>query len=90
MRTSGAPLAASLLLSALPALLAAAAQPGGSSASSPAPATQPPAMAQNYSGGGVWNEDPQRREAVALKALVELLVQKGVISLDEYLARLKR
>jgi hypothetical protein len=35
-------------------------------------------------------EDLQRREVVALKALVELLVQKGVISLDEYLARLKR
>jgi hypothetical protein len=31
-------------------------------------------------------DDPQR----PLKALVELLVQKGVISLDEYLARLKR
>jgi len=35
-------------------------------------------------------EDLQRREVMALKALVELLVQKGVISLDEYLARLKR
>lgn len=35
-------------------------------------------------------EEAQRREIVALRALVELLVQKGVISLDEYLARLKR
>lgn len=35
-------------------------------------------------------DDASRREVVALKALVELLVQKGVISLDEYLARLKR
>ncbi len=35
--------------------------------------------------------DPsQKREAAALKALVELLVQKGVITMDEYLARLKR
>jgi hypothetical protein len=40
--------------------------------------------------GPVAADDASRREVVALKALVELLVQKGVISLDEYLARLKR
>jgi hypothetical protein len=36
------------------------------------------------------NDEAHRREVAALKALVELLVQKGIISLDEYLARLKR
>ncbi len=35
-------------------------------------------------------EESSRREAAAIRALVELLVQKGVITLDEYLARLKR
>jgi hypothetical protein len=45
-----------------------------------APANSPPAA----------SEEPHRRDAAAIKALVELLVQKGVFSLDEYLARLKR
>jgi hypothetical protein len=36
------------------------------------------------------SEAAAKREAAALKALVELLVQKGVITMDEYLARLKR
>jgi hypothetical protein len=36
------------------------------------------------------SDEAPRREAAAIKALVELLVQKGIISLDEYLARLKR
>lgn len=35
-------------------------------------------------------EESQRRESLALRELVELLIDKGVITLDEYLARLKR
>lgn len=34
--------------------------------------------------------EESQRQVAALKALVELLVQKGVISLDEYLARLRK
>lgn len=51
----------------------------------PATSTLPPGP-ERYS----VIEESQRREVAALKALVELLVQKGYISLDEYLARLKR
>jgi hypothetical protein len=36
---------------------------------------------------GLSDADAQRQ---AMKALVELLIQKGVFSLDEYLSRLKR
>jgi hypothetical protein len=35
-------------------------------------------------------EDTQRRSVAALKAMVELLIEKGVFSRDEYLARVKR
>jgi hypothetical protein len=35
-------------------------------------------------------EEGQRREVAALKAMVELLIEKGVFTRDEYLARLKR
>ena len=35
-------------------------------------------------------EDTQRRWVAALKAMVELLIEKGVFSRDEYLARVKR
>lgn len=34
--------------------------------------------------------EESQRQVAALKALVELLVQKGIISLDEYLARLRK
>lgn len=47
----------------------------------------PPA---SMSGSRAASGTNPSREAAALKALVELLVQKGVISLDEYIARLKR
>jgi hypothetical protein len=35
-------------------------------------------------------EDVQRREVAALKAMVELLIEKGVFSREEYLAKVKR
>lgn len=56
------------------------------------PAMPIPVQPQPAQGGDRIGqvEESQRREVAALKALVELLVQKGVISLDEYLARLKR
>jgi hypothetical protein len=35
-------------------------------------------------------EEAQRREVGALKAMVELLIERGVFTREEYLARLKR
>ena len=35
-------------------------------------------------------ENIQRNEVAALKAMVELLIEKGVFSREEYLARVKR
>lgn len=35
-------------------------------------------------------EETQRRSVAALRAMVELLIEKGVFSRDEYLARVKR
>jgi len=35
-------------------------------------------------------EEVQRKEVAAIKAMVELLIEKGVFSRDEYLARVKR
>lgn len=35
-------------------------------------------------------EDVQRKEVAAIKAMVELLIEKGVFSREEYLARVKR
>ena len=63
----------------------------------PAPAAPPP---QKQAGNGAPRhsavevlqgvEDTQRRSVAALKAMVELLIEKGVFSRDEYLARVKR
>src|SRR5260221_8005412 len=62
-----------------------------------APSAPPPAQA---SGNGAPRgsavevlrgvEETQRRSVAALKAMVELLIEKGVFSRDEYLARVKR
>jgi hypothetical protein len=35
-------------------------------------------------------EEAQRREVQVLKAVVELLIEKGVITRDEYIARVRR
>jgi hypothetical protein len=62
--------------------------------STPPPVAQPP-----RNGGAVRPsavevlrgvEETQRRSVAALKAMVELLIEKGVFSRDEYLARVKR
>jgi type II secretion system (T2SS) protein E len=53
---------------------------------------QPPNGAPRQSAVEVLREmeDTQRRSVAALKAMVELLIEKGVFSRDEYLARVKR
>jgi hypothetical protein len=35
-------------------------------------------------------EEVQRKEVAALKAMVELLIEKGIFSREEYLAKVKR
>ena len=70
----------------------AAAQVGRSPpAEVPAPPPAPP-VATQQSPTEMINavEAAQRREVVALKAMVEMLIEKGVFTREEYLARLKR
>jgi len=58
-----------------------------------APSAAPPANgAARQSAAEVLRavEETQRRSVAALKAMVELLIEKGVFSRDEYLARVKR
>lgn len=55
----------------------------------PAPAAPPPA-GKSPSDTLRSVEEAQRREVAALKAMVELLIEKGVFSRDEYLAKVKR
>ena len=65
-----------------------------------APSAPPPPQKQKPAGNGAPRhsavevlqgmEDTQRRSVAALKAMVELLIEKGVFSRDEYLARVKR
>jgi hypothetical protein len=67
----------------------------GFSTRAPKPATQkaqPAAAGERQSAAEVLRgvEDMQRRSVAALKAMVELLIEKGVFSRDEYLARVKR
>ena len=56
------------------------------------PKAQPAAAGERESAAEVLRgvEDTQRRSVAALKAMVELLIEKGVFSRDEYLARVKR
>lgn len=58
----------------------------------PAPPAHPPNGATRQSAAEVLRgmEETQRRSVAALKAMVELLIEKGVFSRDEYLARVKR
>jgi hypothetical protein len=35
-------------------------------------------------------EEVQRKEVAALKAMVELMIEKGVFTRDEYLAKVRR
>ncbi|WP_338865372.1 hypothetical protein [Myxococcus stipitatus] len=63
-------------------------------AARPAPAPEP--AARGGAGGGSPAdllrsvEEVQRKEVAALKAMVELLIEKGVFSREEYLAKVKR
>lgn len=81
-------------------------EPAAAPAPAPAPAPPPPAavppMASRSNvpsvGGGGGSpvellrsvEEVQRKEVAALKAMVELLIEKGVFSREEYLAKVKR
>ncbi|WP_426753069.1 hypothetical protein [Myxococcus sp. Y35] len=60
----------------------------------PAPAAEAPAARPAASGTPAELlrsvEDVQRKEVAALKAMVELLIEKGVFSREEYLAKVKR
>jgi len=55
-------------------------------------AAPPPDGAARQSAAEVLRavEETQRRSVAALKAMVELLIEKGVFSRDEYLSRVKR
>lgn len=62
-----------------------AAKPGPPVANAPAPATNgSPAEALRQL------EEVQRKEVAALKAMVELLIERGVFTREEYLAKVKR
>lgn len=58
----------------------------------PPPPVAPPATATPTSAVEVLRgvEETQRRSVAALRAMVELLIEKGVFSRDEYLSRVKR
>lgn len=61
-------------------------------AAAPAPKPAPPVAS---GGGGPAEslrqlEDVQRKEVAALKAMVELLIERGVFTREEYLAKVKR
>ncbi|RKG87430.1 general secretion pathway protein GspE, partial [Corallococcus sp. CA053C] len=58
----------------------------------PAPAAEAPRAAQTGSPAELLKsvEEVQRKEVAALKAMVELLIEKGVFSREEYLAKVKR
>jgi hypothetical protein len=62
------------------------------SAAAKAKAAPPPSPPVRESAVEVLRgvEETQRRSVAALKAMVELLIEKGVFSRDEYLARVKR
>ncbi|MFL5350454.1 MAG: hypothetical protein ACJ8AT_37260 [Hyalangium sp.] len=71
---------------------------GGAPAPAPAPARPSaagvpsvrPAASGNPSELLKTVEEVQRKEVAALKAMVELLIEKGVFSREEYLAKVKR
>jgi hypothetical protein len=76
---------------------AVAAAPAPAPAPTPAPAPRGPLSRETPSVGSNSPvellrsvEEVQRREVAALKAMVELLIEKGVFTRDEYLAKVKR
>ncbi|PTL76123.1 general secretion pathway protein GspE [Vitiosangium sp. GDMCC 1.1324] len=73
--------------------------PAATPAPAPTPAPMPTAPSREtpaVRGGGSpvdllrSVEEVQRKEVAALKAMVELLIEKGVFTRDEYLAKVKR
>ena len=76
----------------------AAAAPPPPPAARPAAAPARPSMSSVPSVGGGGSpsdllktvEEVQRKEVAALKAMVELLIEKGVFTREEYLAKVKR
>jgi hypothetical protein len=58
----------------------------------PASMPPPPPVAADDSVRGLLQrlEEGQRKEVAALRAMVELLIERGVFSRDEYLARIRR
>ncbi|ADO73218.1 general secretion pathway protein GspE [Stigmatella aurantiaca] len=68
---------------------AAAARPA---ASRPAPAEAPAARPASGSPAELLKtvEEVQRKEVAALKAMVELLIEKGIFTREEYIAKVKR
>jgi hypothetical protein len=67
-------------------------QPRAAPVSAPAARPAPPVAAGGQSPSEMLNaiEAVQRKEVSALKAMVELLIEKGVFTREEYLARVKR
>jgi hypothetical protein len=53
-------------------------------------ASAPPATGRSPAEQLRAIEDAQRKEVAALKAMVEILIERGVFSREEYLARVKR
>lgn len=41
-------------------------------------------------GGAGVSQEAQRREVAALKGMIEILIEKGVFTREEYLAKIKR
>src|SRR3954463_11863901 len=64
--------------------------PAGRGQRAPRAGTPPPISRQSAVEVLRGVEETQRRAVAALKAMVELLIEKGVFSRDEYLARVKR
>jgi hypothetical protein len=76
--------------------------PAQPAAKAPAPAPPPPARSSTVGEMPTFTsgkspsemlraiEEAQRKEVTALKGMVELLIEKGVFTRDEYLARVKR
>jgi hypothetical protein len=64
-------------------------QPKGARDAVPPP--PPPPQLENETAEQLLQlEETQRREVAALRAMVELLIERGVFSRDEYLARVRR
>ncbi len=76
-----------------PAPPSSAPRPGSRPPQSPSPSAPPaPAAAGNVDLTALMRtvEDSLRKEEVALRAMIELLIEKGLFTREEYLAKMKR